>query len=394
MIHVKVGLSTGDFVGDTNETIQLAIDAAAARGGGTVELARGVYALHNSVVLRPNVRLVGSGPDTVLRKSQGPASELAVDADYGQTKVTVKDATGFRAGMGVVVKDGRSGGWVDTLAAITLVQGNVIHLDRMLIMDYDGDNGGLIFNGFPLVAGFDVDGVVIEGLCVDGNKAENLPINGCIGGGYYLFKARNSRIRDCVLRDFAGDGISFQITQDIVVERCEVTRISGLGLHPGTGSARPVIRNCKSHHNDGDGFFLCWRVQDGYFEGNELCDNGRHGISIGHKDTDNVFVNNIVRNNGAHGVYFRDEKPTNAGSRNTFRGNVIEDNVGCGVRIEGRTTDLFFEDNTIRDTRSGAARTQRTGISAGEHTAGVRAVRNHVENHAEGHFQGDVGVEP
>ncbi len=393
MIHVKVGLSAGDFVGDSNETIQLAIEAAAARGGGTVEVAPGVYTLYHSVVLRRNVRLVGSGPDTVLRKGQGPASEFAVDADYGQTKVTVKDPTGFRAGMGVVVKDGRSGGWLDTLAAVTLVQGKVLHLDRMLIMDYDADNGGLIVNSFPLIAGFDLDGVVIEGLCVDGNKAESLPINGCIGGGCYLFKARNCRLSDCLVRDFAGDGISFQITQDVTVERCEVTRASGLGLHPGTGSARPVIRDRKSHHNDGDGLFLCWRVQDGYFEGNQLCDNGRHGISIGHKDTDNVFVNNIVRNNGSHGVYFRDEKPTNAGSRNTFRGNVIEDNVGSGVCVEGHTTDLFFEDNTIRDTRPATARRQRTGIFAGEHAARLRAVRNHMENHAEGHFQGEIAVE-
>jgi len=393
MIHVRVGPSAGDFVGDTNEAIQRAVDAAAARGGGTVELASATYTLHNSVMLRRNVRLLGSGADTVLRKCDGAASEFAVDADYGQTKVTVKDPTGFRAGMGVVIKDDRSGGWLDTLATITLVQGNVIHLDRMLIMDYDGDNGGLVFNSFPPVAGFDVDGVVMEGLCVDGNKENNLPINGCIGGGYYLFKARNCRIADCVLRDFAGDGISFQITQDILVERCEITAITGLGLHPGTGSARPVIRNCRSHHNDGDGFFLCWRVQEGRFENNEFVGNGRHGISVGHKDTDNLFASSTVRGNGSHGIYFRDDKPTNAGSRNRFRGNVIEDNAGCGVRIEGYTTDLLFEDNTIRDTRAGDARTQRVGVFAGERSARVRLARNRVENHPDGDVQGEAHTE-
>jgi len=390
MIVVKVGTSAGDFIGDTSEAIQRAIDVAAARGGGTVELAAGVYTLYDSVRLQRNVRLVGAGPDTVLRKCDGAASEFAVDADYGQTKVTVKDPGGFRAGMGVVIKDDRSGGWLDTLATITLVQGNVLHLDRMLIMDYDGDNGGIIINAFPPVAAFDVDGVVIEGLCVDGNRANNRVINGCIGGGYYLFKARNCRISDCLLRDFAGDGISFQITQDIVVERCEITGITGLGLHPGTGSARPVIRKCKSHHNDGDGFFLCWRVQEGRFEDNEFLDNAGHGISIGHKDTDNLFANNVIRGNHRHGIYFRNEKPTNAGSRNTFRGNVIEDNGDCGVRIEGHTTDLLFEDNTIRDTRRGAPRTQRVAISAGADAARIRAVRDRIE----GEVEGDVTVEP
>jgi hypothetical protein len=392
MIVVKVGVSQGDFVGDSNAAIQQAVDAVGARGGGTVEVGPGLYTLYDSVRLQRNVRLVGAGADTVLRKCDGAASEFAVDADYGQTKVTVKDPRGFRAGMGVVIKDDGSGGWLDTLATITLVQGNVLHLDRMLVMDYDADNGGLIFSSFPPVAGFDVDGVVIEGLCVEGNRANNRAINGCIGGGYYLFKARGCHISDCLLRDFAGDGISFQITHNIVVERCEVTGISGLGLHPGTGSARPIIRNCRSHHNDGDGFFLCWRVQEGRFEGNELYENGGHGISIGHKDTDNLFLNNIIRRNGRHGIYLRGEKPTNAGSRNTFRGNVIEDNSGCGIRIEGHTTDLLFEGNTVRDTRTGDARTQRTGLWAGSNTARIRANGNRMENHAEGDYEGEVEV--
>jgi hypothetical protein len=391
MIVVKVGPSTGDFVGDTNLSIQQAIDAAAARGGGTVELAAGTYTLYNSVLLRRNVRLVGAGSDTVLRKCDGVASGFAVDADYGQTKVTVQDPRGFRAGMGVVVKDDRSGGWLDTLATVTLVQGNALHLDRAFVMDYDGDVGGLVFNGFPPVAGFDVDSAVIEGLVVDGNKQGNpVRINGCIGGGYYLHRARNCRIADCVLHDFNGDGISFQITQDIVVERCEVRHIAGLGLHPGTGSARPIIRGCKSHHNDEDGFFLCWRVQEGLFEHNELTENGRFGLSIGHKDTDNLFLNNVVRGNQSHGVCFRNEKPTNAGSRNTLRGNTIEDNVGNGIHILGHTTDLLLEDNVIRDTRTGDARTQHVGIWVGEHAARVRAVRNRIENHVEGETWGEV----
>jgi hypothetical protein len=279
--------------------------------------------------------------------------------------------------MGVVVKDSRSVGWLDSYAVVTLVQGNVIHLDRELIMDYDGDNGGQIANVFPLVAGIDVEGVVIEGLCADGNRDNNEVINGCIGGGYYLHRARNCRLADCLLRDFAGDGISFQTTQDIVVERCEVHGISGLGLHPGTGSARPVIRNCKSHHNDGDGFFLCWRVQDGVFEGNELYENGRFGISIGHKDTDNLFLNNSIWANKSHGVFFRNEKLTNAGSRNTLRGNSIEDNAGSGIEIRGHTTDLLFG-GMIRDTRTGSAR--NVGINAGE-TQRLRAVGNRIENH-------------
>jgi hypothetical protein len=295
--------------------------------------------------------------------------------------------------MGVVVSDDRSGGWGDTVATITLVQDNVLYLDSLLISDYNGDAGGFICNSFPLVTGIDVDAVTIEGMCVDGNRESNWPINGCVGGAIYLYRSRRCRIADCVVRDWAGDGISFQTTQDITVEGCEVLRTTSLGLHPGTGSARSIIRNCRSAENEGDGLFLCWRVQDARFENNELVDNGRHGISIGHKDTDNVFVGNVCRGNKEHGIYFRDEKPTNAGSRNTFRENVIEDNGGCGVCIDGQTTDLVFEENTIRDTRSGDSRTQRVGILAGDGAARVRAVGNRIENNIEAATQGDVTVE-
>jgi parallel beta-helix repeat protein len=290
------------------------------------------------------------------------------------------------------VKDDRSGGWHDTLAAVTLVQGNVLYLDRPFLADYDGDAGGVVCNAFPLVAGVDVDSAAIEGICVDGNREGNWEINGCIGGAIYLHRARRCRIADCLVRDFAGDGISFQTTQDVTVERCEVTRSTGLGLHPGTGSVRPIIRNCKSHGNGQDGLFLCWRVQEGRFEDNQILSNGRFGISIGHKDTDNILAGNVVRSNKSHGVFFRDEKLTNAGSRNTLRRNVIEDNEGCGVMIEGHTTDLLFEDNTIRDTRSGPARTQQVGICAGEDVARIRAVRNRIENHVEEPTRGHVEV--
>ena len=274
---VKVGFDKGDFVGDTDVPIQQAVDAVGVYGGGTVELASGTYILYNSVHLHRNVRLVGSGPDTVLRKCEGPRTEVAGDAANRQTKVKGRDPTGLRAGMGVVVTDDRAGGWHDTLTAITLVQGNVLYLDRPFVADYDSAAGGLVFSAFPLVAGIDVDSASVEGLCLDGNRSGNLPINGCIGGGLYLHRARRSRIADCVVQDFAGDGISFQITQDILVEGCDVKGITGLGLHPGTGSARPVVRNCQSHDNDGDGIFLCWRVQEGRFENNQLLNNRGHG---------------------------------------------------------------------------------------------------------------------
>jgi len=106
-----------------------------------------------------------------------------------------------------------------------------------------------------------------------------------------------------------------------------------------------------------------------------------------------VFVGNVIRGNRQHGIYFRDEKASNAGSRNTFQQNVIEDNGDCGVFVAGQTTDLLFEANTIRDTRAANARTQRIGICVGEQAARVRAVRNRVANHVEADYRGEMAVE-
>jgi hypothetical protein len=165
---------------------------------------------------------------------------------------------------------------------------------------------------------------------------------------------------------------------------------SNFGIHPGTGSARSTIRNCHMHGNDNIGFFLCWRVQEGEFSDNLIEENGLYGISIGHKDSDNLFLRNTIRRNGKDGVFFRKEKESNGGHRNTFRENVIENNGGsghagpdeethgCGVHFEGVTLDTLFESNVIRDTRTGGEQTQIVGFYLGAGVERVTARGNEV----------------
>jgi hypothetical protein len=84
----------------------------------------------------------------------------------------------------------------------------------------------------------------------------------------------------------------------------------------------------------------------------------RFGISIGHKDTDNLIRNNQVRSNYQAGIYFRDEAAGMAGNRNRVEQNLIENNgvkkEAPGVRVRGETKDIVLKNNTIRDTRLGA----------------------------------------
>jgi hypothetical protein len=367
MQELTVGPAGADVVGADSRAVQFAVDALWARGGGTVRLLPGTYLAADAVHLRSGVSLVGSGPDTVLRRAPGFVTPMKIDADYGQLKLTPADAAGFEVGMGLAVADGDAkGGWAVTVTSIVRIADGSLYVDSPMERDYRADREGQIAAASSVVSGVDVEDVQIASITVEGNAEQNPFLNGCRGGGIYLRRARRCAIMDCVVRDFNGDGISFQITQDITVQDCESTGNTNLGIHPGTGSARSVVRNCRSYENGQVGLFICWRVQDGVFEGNDIHHTGRYGISIGHKDTGNVFLSNTIRCNGRDGVYFRKEREPNAAHNNTFKGNVIEDNGsdehGCGIHVEGPVSGLVFADNAIRETRSGDARTQRHAI--------------------------------
>jgi len=187
-----------------------------------------------------------------------------------------------------------------------------------------------------------------------------------------------------VVTNYNGDGISFQQSNDAQVLNCVSEANNGLGLHPGSGSQRPVVRGCTARNNGEDGLFLCWRVKQGVFEENILEGNGRFGISIGHKDTDNLLRNNIVRANHEDGVFFRNESLGMAGHRNRLEKNVIENNgvkgEAAGIRVRGETGDLILVENVIRDTRNGAERKQTVGVLLEEKVGAIEMKDNRIES--------------
>lgn len=366
LLTVRVGREGADILGADNRALQAAVDYVANLGGGTVHIGPGDYLMRDSLHLRSNVVVRGTGGKTVLRKAGGAASPLAVDGDYGEEQVTLADATGFDVGCGIAVWDKNSGGFHTTVATITGRRGNVVSISRPLNADCMAANGARAATVFPVVSGVDVDGVRVEHLSVEGGRDANVNLNGCRGAGIYLYRGFGAVIDHCTVRNFNGDGISFQQSNDVTVTDCVSENNAGLGLHPGSGSQRPTVRGCTARGNGEDGLFLCWRVRHGLFENNFLDANGRNGISIGHKDTDNLLRNNKVTGNGADGVLFRNESEGMAAHRNTLEGNVIENNGHGGevaaVRVRGQTRGLVFRNNTMRDTRPGAERRQTTGV--------------------------------
>ncbi len=351
--HITVGNKDADMVGHDNRVLQAAVDYVAGLGGGTVEIGQGEYLMRDSLHLRPNVTVRGVKGKTILRKAPGAVSALAIDGDFGEEQITVQEPNGFAAGGGVAIWDKNAGGFHTTVARITGQDGNTFSISKPLMADCMVDGGAKAATVFPVVSAYDTQGVRIEGLVIEGNKDANVQLNGCRGAGIFLYRAFGTIISGCTVRNYNGDGISFQQSNDVTVVDCVSEDNAVLGIHPGSGSQRPTVRNCVARRNGSDGLFLCWRVRHGLFEDNLLEENAQFGISIGHKDSDNVLRRNTVRLNRQNGVFFRNEALGMAPHRNRLEENTIENNGGAEIRIRGEVNDLVFVKNTIRDTRQG-----------------------------------------
>ena len=380
---VSVGVSNADIVGRDDRALQAAIDYIAGLGGGVVEVGAGEFLMHDSLHLRSFVTVHGAKGKTVLRKAKGVVSSLAMDGDYGEEQVTLVNPEGFKAGYGITIWDSQSGGFHTTVGRITGQNGNTFSFDMPLNADCLVANKAMAATVFPVISGYNLEGALLEDLTIEGNKDENPELNGCRGGGIFLYRGFGTVIRRCVVRNFNGDGISFQQSNDVLVENCTSEGNTGLGMHPGSGSQRPVVRGCVARNNGQDGLFLCWRVRHGLFEKNILENNGRYGISIGHKDTDNLLQENEVRGNREDGVFFRDETEAMAGHRNRLESNLIENNgqqaAAAGIRVRGETHDLVFRNNIIRDTRPAEQRQQSVGIRIEEGAGEVTLESNQIQ---------------
>jgi parallel beta-helix repeat protein len=353
--HITVGQANADMMGNDNRVLQAAVDYIAGLGGGLVEIGEGEYLMRDSLHLRPNVTVRGVKGKTVLRKADGAVSVLVLDGDFGEQQITLAEPGGFAPGCGVAVWDNNAGGFHTTVARITGSRDRTFSFDKPLMADCMVHNGAKAATVFPVVSAYHTEGVRIENLVIDGNKDNNVHLSGCRGAGIFLYQGFGTVISGCTVRNYNGDGISFQQSNDVTVTDCVCEDNASLGLHPGSGSQRPTVRNCIARRNGTDGLFLCWRVRHGLFEHNLLEQNGQFGISIGHKDSDNLFRQNTVRRNKQNGLFLRNESLGMAPHRNRFEDNTIENNGGPEIRIRGEVNDLTFVKNTIRDTQEDPA---------------------------------------
>jgi parallel beta-helix repeat protein len=382
---IRVGIDDGDVRGGDNRAVQAAIDYVGNLGGGTVRVGPGRYTLRNAVTLRDNVRVVGTTGKTILAPVEGSTSALAADGDANQGAITLADPSGFRVGDRVVIADDHYASGFDlTSAVLTAKIGKAtFRLSEPLRNDYMVHRHARVELTFPAVGGWNVKNAAIEDVIVEGTRGKTAckAVDGCRHGGIFLFECADVAIRRCTVRDYNGDGISFQVSRGVTLDECLAENNAGLGLHPGSGSSRPLVRKCRAISNGSDGLYVCWRVQHGRFEDNEVRGNKGVGISIGHKDSDNLFRGNRVTENGGVGLLFRNEAEAMGAHRNVFEKNTFLDNGLSGkgdpaacIVIHGHHHDLVFRDNTIGLTKEPAKKP--AGIQAGKDVLRLQAKAN------------------
>ena len=118
-------------------------------------------------------------------------------------------------------------------------------------------------------------------------------------------------------------------------------------------------------------------------EKNVIEDSRSYGISIGHRDTDNLIRDNDVVRSGKVGVLFRPERGTSfAPHRNRVEKNRIVDSGpddGIGIDVQGETESITLVENRLRETRKPM---KRVGIRLGARTRDVRLIDNTMEGFA------------
>ncbi|MHC4166913.1 MAG: right-handed parallel beta-helix repeat-containing protein [Planctomycetota bacterium] len=364
---ITVGQDRGDLRGTDHTIIQAGVEYLNRLGGGTLHILPGVYDMRNSVFLRPNITLRGSGEKTVLKKAASVVTPLVRDSDWFEYGVQVRSAEGFEPGGGVMLRSPKGkGDWQFEVlrATVTAVDGDIIYLDRLTGENFWIGRNATAATIFPiLTAAENADDVVVEDIVLDGNRGENEHINGNFAGGVFIQSCNRWRFNNVTSRNYNGDGFSFQVCDDIQFQNCRAINNAGLGFHPGSGSQRPVFRNCESRRNS-LGLFFCWAVSDGIAESCTLSENKRFGISIGHRDTDNRIRNCTIERNGEVGILFRREaEEFRCGNRNLIEDCVIRDNgtdkPGVGVDIQGKTEDITIRNTRIENT---SGQKQKTGV--------------------------------
>ena len=356
-LEITVGVRAADVTGVDQQAIQHAILLAQDRGIGRVRILKGAYLCLDSIRLAPGLTLTGEGEETVLRKPPRVESPLVRSVSHYERVIEVRDPDLFPVGSGIRVHGlhRQSGVPVSVRATVVARDGRRLLLDR----DYLGESFWLetgeakATNRVPLIAGDRAHAAVARDMHLEGRaRPEDPPQHN--DDGLYLWNSHGVRVEGLVSRNHSGDGIGFEISNDVQVLGCMLEG-NTMPLHAGSGSCRMRVHGNRIQHNR-NGFYYCWGIQHGTLEDNDMRENGTYGISVGFHDSHNVIRGNRVIGNRKVGISFRAaHHPSQSPCDNLVVENRIEDNgpdaEPLGIRIEAAADDIRLVRNVVAERR-------------------------------------------
>lgn len=334
---VTVGIDSGMFRGDDHLAIQGAVDYLARLGGGIVRILPGRYTLRNAVFLSSHITLEGTAGKTILAKAPPrPSSLLVADLDWYGWHAMLADTSGWRAGDGVLIASTE----IDTGTrnqfsrhSVVTVEESSLGLDSMPRINHWIAKNAHAVAAHSLIEAQRGKSIIVRDLILSADQAVDPYLDGNVGGAVFLHDCEDVVLQRLTIESFNGDAVSWQVSHDVRVESCTIREVTGFGLHPGSGSQRPVMRD-NTISDCQTGIFWCWGVRQGVAENNRLMRCRRHGISTGHRDTDNIIRNNQIVDVGEAGIFFRTEISSERASHGVLvEGNEI--NLGGGSTAAG-----------------------------------------------------------
>lgn len=374
-----------------NTAIRAALAAAQVRGGGTVRLPSGRYAIEGSsgavwLSIPSNIIFEGAGPSTIIREVDNPATDYAMISVSNVINVTVRDLTlqgtstapggntnKFGIGLYIVGSTNvsvsgiiSSNQWFDGIyIGETASQPDTIKVFDSVFTRNRRDaatiTGGrnISFNncefsytaGSPGEAGIDIEGdsgTSIIGVTLDNCRAHH---NG--GNGFYIqrgngFLTTGILLRGCTAWSNSSSGIKLVAVEQFTVSDCLSFTNVDRGFFAQGGSGGQFANN-KAVGNGDTGFDVVISA-DLVPEAMRLTGNLAYLNNVGMevRGTAGVISHNTIISNLLNGIRLTGADSWKVADNYIAANSQGMDNTSDGVLVQSGSYSNYITDNVIR----------------------------------------------